>query len=202
MMRQSVQSIPPGGDRTPKSDEAVFYDKRVRWVAAINLAFVVGGIWFSVRVVPGFGKYFMIVFLSLFSLFWIKDFLFGFRLMLISDGRVLNWKESVREGSVEIKDIQKVLVGVGIPSGRRKYSPTYIRLQQAYGNEVELPPNIAAGLRARDWRGLRKLLDHIRTATPVVVEGINDPDMNIEGWTGVPGKADEHGAEGQQNSEH
>jgi hypothetical protein len=191
-----IQPARPGFDDReeeavrPGTESVVIYDGRVRWVAAINLAFAVAGIYFAMRFVPGMGRYVAVVFLSLFSLFWIKDFLFGFRIRLVSDGQLLTWQEKNQTGTVAMKNVTKILVGVGRPQTRSMPLQTCIRFAQADGREKSLPPNIANGLRAGNWRRLRQLIAHIRTITPVVVEPFDDPDLNIEGWT------DEQGAEG------
>lgn len=167
----------------PGTESLVIFDSRVRWVAAINLAFAFGGIYLALRFIPDAAKYVVAVFLSLFSLFWIKDFLFGFRYRLVSDGRLLTWQENNKTDTVDMKNIKKILVGVGHSTGRVSYSTTYIKLRLANGKEKSLLPNIANGLRAGNWRRLKQLIAHVRTVTPVVVEPINDPDLSIEGWT-------------------
>lgn len=60
-----------------------------------------------------------VVFLSLFSLFWIRDLLFGMRLMLLSDGFMLRWQDRKASGSVSLADIRKVLIGTKGRGGRR-----------------------------------------------------------------------------------
>jgi hypothetical protein len=154
----------------------VIYDGRVRWVAAVNLAFVPAGLYVALRFVPGFGKYFIIAFLSLFSLFWIKDFLFGFRFKLASDGRALNWQEGKQADSVGMDKIARIVVEVGSPG-----AVPSIRFQQTDGEEKSLPPNIIAGLRARDWRHLRQLIAHVQTLVPTVAVDAGDSGLNLDG---------------------
>jgi hypothetical protein len=194
---ESVLDIQPArsfmDDREPEpvrpgTESLVIYDQRMRWVAAINLAAAFGGIYLALRFLPTTPKYVIVVFCSLFALFWIKDILFGFRLRLVSDGRLLTWQENNQTATVEIRNIKKILVGFGHSTGQVHYSATYIKLQLANGSEKTLPPNIAAGLRGMNWRKLRQLIDHVRTVTPVVVEPIDDPDRNIKGWTEEPGQ--------------
>ena len=70
----------------PASNRVVIYENNARWVAVINLAFAVVGVYLSLRFVEGGLGYLMVVFLSLFSLFWFRDAVFGLRLKLLSDG--------------------------------------------------------------------------------------------------------------------
>src|SRR6267378_647927 len=92
----------------------VIYDRRVRWVAAVNMTFVGGGIWLALRFGSGFALYLFVGFLVLFSLFWIRDLLFGFRLKLLSDGLILHWQDGKVIGSVPLAEIRKVLIGTRI----------------------------------------------------------------------------------------
>jgi hypothetical protein len=162
----------------------VIYDHRLRWVAVINMAFVVAGIWFALRFESGFLRYLMVGFLVLFSLFWIRDLIFGFRLKLLSDGITLHWQEGKKCGSVPLVQIRKVLIAarkpVQIGDGFMEW--THVRLQLRTGAEHALPPNIASGLRSRKWRLLKRLVSHIRTVSPVLVEPMNGPDLTAGGW--------------------
>ena len=83
----------------PKSVGMIFYNSRARWVAVINLATATAGIYLSMRFVDGGLRWLMVVFLSLFSLFWVKDVFFGFPLKLISDGTKLHWQDGKQTGS-------------------------------------------------------------------------------------------------------
>ncbi len=162
----------------------VIYDHRVRWIAAINMAFVVAGIWFALRFVSGFDLYLMVGFLFLFSLFWVRDLIFGFRLKLLSDGVTLHWQEGQKSGSVPLVQIQKVLIAEQKPVqiGDSVLGWTHVRLRLRTGAEQALPPNIASGLRSRKWRHLKRLVSHIRTVSPVSVEPMNGPDLTTGGW--------------------
>jgi hypothetical protein len=162
----------------------VIYDHRVRWVAALNMAFVVTGIWLALRFGSGFPRYFFIGFLVLFSLFWIRDFVFGFRLKLLSDGRTLHWQEGKVSGSVPLAEIREVLIGARKPVqiGDTYLGWTYVRFRLKNGAEQALPPNIASGLRSRKWRHLKRLVAHIRTTFNVPVEPIREPDLTTDGW--------------------
>jgi hypothetical protein len=85
-----------------------------------------------------------------------------------------------------MRNIKRLLVGFGYTNRteRRGWrSGTHIRLKLARGSEKTLPPNLANYLRVRDWRRLKQLIAHIRTVTPLVVEPLNDPGSQIEGWT-------------------
>src|SRR5512139_1612390 len=90
----------------------VIYDHRVRWVAVLNMAFVVAGICLALRFVSGVSLYLPVAFLAVFCLFWIRDLLFGFRLKLVSDGRTVHWQEGKKAGSVPLTEVRKVLIGV------------------------------------------------------------------------------------------
>ncbi len=162
----------------------VIYDHRVRWVAALNMAFVVAGIWLALSFGSGFSLYAPMVFLGLFSLFWIRDLLFGFRLKLLSDGGTLHWQEGKATGSVPLAEIRKVLIGARKPVqiGDDFLGWTYVRFQLRSGAEQALPPNIASGLRARKWRYLKRLVSHMRTVSNVPVEPIVEPDLTTDGW--------------------
>lgn len=167
----------------------VIYDHRVRWVAALNMTFVVAGIWLALRFGSGPSLYIPVGFLALFSLFWIRDLLFGFRLKLMSDGSTLHWQEGKDVGSVPLAEIRKVVIGVRRPvrvgdSGVLGW--TYVRFQLRSGAEQALPPNIASGLRSRNWRHLKRLVSHVRTVSNVPVEPISEPDLTIEGWVDEP----------------
>jgi len=166
----------------------VIYDHRIRWVATINMAFVVAGSWLALRFLSDFRLYLVVGFLALFSLFWIRDFFFGFRLKLLSDGVTLSWQEGKEMGSVPLAQIRKVLIGTRRPIqvGGNMLGWTYVRLQMKTGTEQALPPNIASGLGSRKWRLLKRLVSHIRTVSDVQVEPINEPDVTIEGWEDAP----------------
>lgn len=161
----------------------IIYDHRVRWVAAVNLAFVVAGMWLALKFGSGASLYVYVVFLSLFSLFWIRDLLFGIRLMLSSDGFILRWKDGKASGSVSLADIRKVRIGAETTQiGDGIMGWTYVRFALRSGAECDLPPNIASGLRAHGWRRLRQLVAHIRSVTDVTVEPISEPGVTLEGW--------------------
>jgi hypothetical protein len=174
----------------------VIYDHRVRWVAAINMAFFVAFIWVALRFCSGFNRYILLAFCTAFCLFWIRDLVFGFRLKLLSDGRTLHWQEGKKTGSVPLADIRKVLIGARNPVqiGDSFLGWTYVRLQLRNGTEQALPPNIASGLRSRKWRYLKRLVSHIRMVSGVTVEPIREPDVTIAGWEDEP----EHRADGSQ----
>jgi hypothetical protein len=167
----------------------VIYDHRVRWVAAINMAFFVVSIWFGLRFCSGFNRYILLAFCTAFCLFWIRDLVFGFRLKLLSDGRTLRWQEGKEVGSVPMAEIRKVLIGVRRPVkiGGSVLGWTYVRFLLRTGAEQPLPPSIAAGLRSRRWRHLKRLVSHIRTISNVLVEPIREPDLSTDGWEDEPG---------------
>ncbi len=166
------------------SDKLVIYDHRVRWVAAINMAFFLAFIWVALRFSSGFNRYILLAFCAAFCLFWIRDLVFGFRLKLLSDGRALHWQEGKKTGSLPLADIRKVLIGARNPVqiGRSFLGWTCVRFQLRNGTEQALPPNIASGLRSRKWRRLKQLVSHIRTVSNVPVEPIAEPDMTAGGW--------------------
>ena len=159
------------------------YNHRIRWVAAVNMGFVVGGILLAVRFGSGFSFYGPVVLLALFSLFWIRNLLFGIRLMLVSDGSTLRWQDDKATGSVPLTEIRKVLIGTRTTQiGDSVMGWTYVRFVLSSGAEWALPPNIASGLRAQNWRRLKQLVTHIRTVSDVPVEPINEPGVVLEGW--------------------
>ena len=168
----------------PASNRVVIYENNARWVAVINLAFAAVGVYLSLRFVEGGLGYLMVVFLSLFSLFWFRDAVFGLRLKLVSDGTRLEWQEGNRTGFATIKQIQKVAVREEI-KGPADSSFTWmnITLHMSDGKERSIPPNLAAGLRCKNWRILRKLVAHIRTISPVAVVSSSDPPECIPGLT-------------------
>ena len=161
-------------------DHIVMYDARIRWVAAVNLAFAVGATYCAFRFVPDAVAHWVVgVFCAFFSLFWWNDFIFGVRLFLAGDGRVLSWQEGKEKGEVELCKIKSILVAV-----KRPVHPapgwTYIRFRLTDGSERQLPPNMSNGLRARDWRRLKNLVQYVRLFTSVTVEPLGDPDLTIE----------------------
>ena len=161
----------------------VIYNHRIRWMAAVNMAFVVAGIWLAARFGSGFSFYVPVVFLALFSLFWIRDLFFGIRLMLVSDGSTLRWQDDKATGSVPLAEIRKVLIGTQTTQiGDSVMGWTYVRFALRSGAECALPPNIASGLRAQSWRRLKQLVTHIRTVSDVPVEPINEPGVVLKGW--------------------
>lgn len=155
----------------------VFYDSQGRWVAILNMAFVVGGIYFAVRYVEGFGKYVVIVFLGLFSLIWIKACLFGFGVRLASDGRLLNWREGSKKGSVELKNIAAISIDTPRPAMRRGPDMTLVTLKLTDGRDMELPPNLGTGLRLENWRQLRELAAHVRLFSPALEVDAGNSDF-------------------------
>jgi len=161
----------------------IVYDQRVRWVAAISMVFFAACIWFALRFCSGFNRLIFLAFCAPFCLFWICDLVFGFRLMLVSDGCTLRWQERKEVGSVALAQIRKVLIGVRKP-GRvdLDIGSTHIRFQLRNGTEQALPPNIASGLRSRNWRRFKRLMSHIRTVSEVPVEPIREADLTLEGW--------------------
>ena len=167
----------------PKSVGMIFYNSRTRWVAVINLAAAMAGIYFSMHYVDGGLRWLMVVFLSLFSLFWIKDVLFGFPLKLISDGAMLHWQDGKQTGSAPLKQIIRISIGVTAPrqTDMMPLGWTYIRIHLSVGYQHELPPNLANGLRSRNWRVMRKLVAHLRTVTSVSIVPLNDAQQHIEG---------------------
>ena len=170
----------------------VIYDRRVRWTAAVNLAFAGAGIWLALRFGSGISLYLSVGFLGLFSLFWIKDLFFGFRLKLLCDDRTLHWQEGKKTGSVPLTEIRKVRIGVGMPvqcGDGPVLQSTHVRFMLRSGAEEALPPNIAQGLRSWNWRHLKRLLAYIRTVTPVQVESISEPGVTAEGWENELGGA-------------
>lgn len=160
----------------------VFFNRSIRWVATLNLAFVVAGIWLAAKYGRGASFYVPVIFLGLFSLVWLRDFLFGFRVKLVSDGGMLQWQEGTELGSVPLTEIQKILIGARPPAHGGGYSATEVRLQLKTGPELELPPNLASGLRARNWRHLKRLVAHIRTVSNIKVELVDEPGMTADGW--------------------
>ena len=161
----------------------IIYNQYVCWVAAVNMVFVVAGIWLTLQFASGLLRYFMIVFLVLFSLFWIRDLLFGFRLMLLSDGVRLRWQDGKTSGNLPLADIRKVLFGARtVQTGDSVVGFTFVRFALSSGAECVLPPNIASGLRANSWRRLKQLMAHIRTISNVPVEPINEPGVVLNGW--------------------
>src|SRR5579871_4998195 len=98
-----------------KSLGMVFYNTRTRWVAVINLTAAGTGIFLSLRYVDGALRWLMAVFLLLFSLFWVRDILFGFPLKLVSDGTRLHWQDGKQTGAVPMKQIARISVGVAAP---------------------------------------------------------------------------------------
>ncbi len=169
----------------------VIYDKNIRWLAAVNMAFVVGGIVIAVRVCSGSGLYLAVGFLGLYSLFWIRDLIFGMKLKLVSDGQSLHWQDRKKTGSVPLAGIQKILIGAKRPVqvGENSLDWTYVTLQLNSGARHDLPPNLAQGLRARKWRKLKELVAQLRTVSTVKVEQINKPDVDLGGWEDEPKKA-------------
>jgi hypothetical protein len=166
----------------------VIYDHRVRWVAAINMAFFVAFKWFAVRFCSGFIKYILLAFCTAFCLFWIRDLVFGFRLKLLSDGRTLHWQDGKAAGSVPLAEIRKILIGARNPIqiGDGSLGWTHVRFQLRNGTEQALPPNLASGLRSRKWRYLKRLVSHIRTVSNLTVEPIADTDLTAAGWQDEP----------------
>jgi hypothetical protein len=163
----------------------VLYNTRTRWVAVINLAAAGAGICFSVRYIDGGLRWVMMIFLSLFSLFWVRDVLFGFPLRLISDGTTLHWQDGKQIGAVPLKQIARILIGVAAPrdTDMMPLGWTYIRLCLSNGTQEDLPPNLANGLRSRNWRLMQKLVAHLRTVSPVSVVPLDDPKRQIKGVT-------------------
>lgn len=162
----------------------VIYDKNIRWVAAINLAFAVGGIVIAVRVGSGWGLYLAVGFLGLFSSFWIRDLIFGMKLKLVSDGQSLIWQDRKKSGRVPLGAIRKILIGAQKPvqAGDNVVSWTYVTFLLNSGARHDLPPNLANGLRARRWRKLKNLLYELRAVSNVQVEQINKPDVDLGEW--------------------
>src|SRR3954453_3961354 len=143
----------------------VIYDQRVRWIAVVNMAFAGAGIWLALRFGSGPSLYVPVGFLSLFSLFWIKDLLFGFRLKLLCDGRTLHWQEGKRTGSVPLAEIRKVRIVVGKPvqcGDGPVLQSIHVGFKLRSGAEEALPQNIAQGLASWNWRHLKRLLAYIR----------------------------------------
>jgi hypothetical protein len=167
----------------PKSVGMIFYNSRTRWVAVINLATATAGIYLSMRYVDGGLRWLMVVFLSLFSLFWVRDVFFGFPLKLISDGTKLHWQDGKQAGSAPLKQIRRISIGVAAPreTDMMPLGWTYIRFHLSDGQQHELPPNLASGLRSRNWRLMRNLVAHLRTVSSVSVVPLNDPKRHIEG---------------------
>lgn len=167
-------------------NKMVIYNARIRWVAAVNLAFAVGATYCVFRFVPDAVAHWVVgAFCFLFSLFWWKDVLFGIRLYLAGDGRVLSWQEGTEKGDVELDKITSVLVAVKRPV---RHAPgwTYIRFRLSDGSERELPTNMANGLRSRNWRRMKELIRYVRTVTPVTVEALGDPDTMTLNITDEP----------------
>jgi hypothetical protein len=166
----------------------VIYDRRVRWVAAINMAFFVAFIWYGLRYCTGVNRYIVLVFSGGFCLFWSHDLIFGIRLKLLSDGRTLQWQDGKQTGSVRLAEIRRVLIGARKPIqiGSTSLGWTYVRFLLRDGSERELPPNLAQGLRARKWKQLKRMVSHIRTVCDVPVEPIGGADMTTDGWQDEP----------------
>jgi len=159
------------------------YNHRIRWVAAANMIFVIAGIWLAMSFGSGVSLYLPVVFLALISLFWIRDLLFGIRLLLTIDGSTLRWQDGKVTGNVQIADIRRVLIGAtNTQIGDGVIGWTYIRFVLSSGAECTLPPNIASGLRAQSWRRLKQLVAHIRTVSDVPVEAIDEPGVVLRGW--------------------
>lgn len=166
----------------------VIYDHRVRWVAAINMAFPVAFIWLGLRFCTGVKRYVVLVFCGAFCLFWIRDLIFGIRLKLLSDGETLQWQDGKETGSVRLAEIRKVLIGARrtVQMGGTFLGWTYVRFLLRNGTERELPPNLAQGLRARKWRQLKRLVSQIRTVNDVPVEPIGEANLTTDGWEDEP----------------
>lgn len=161
----------------------IIYNHRIRWVAIVNMTFVIAGIWLAFRFVSGASLYVSVIFLALFSLIWIRDLLFGIRIMLVSDGATLRWQDDKVTGSVKLADIRRVLIGATATQvGDGVMGRTHIRFALSSGDECVLPPNIASGLRAQSWRRLKQLVAHIRTVYDVPVEAIDEPGVVLRGW--------------------
>lgn len=161
----------------------IIHNHRIRWVATVNMAFVVAGICLAVRFCTGVPLYVAVIFLALFSLIWIRDLLFGMRLVLVSDSATLRWQDGKATGSVLLTEIRKVLIGTQTTQiGDSVMGWTYVRFVLSSGAECALPPNIASGLGAQSWRRLKKLVTHIRTVSDVSVEPINEPGVVLKGW--------------------
>ena len=123
----------------------IIYSARIRWVAIVNMTFVVAGIWLALRFGSGAALYVPVIFLGLFSLIWIRDLLFGIRIMLVSDGVTLRWQDDKVTGSVQLTDIRRVLIGAtAIQVGDGVIGWTYIKFVLSSGDECALPPNIAS----------------------------------------------------------
>ena len=170
------------------NEALVIYDHRVRWVAAINMAFFVTFIWFGLRYCIGVNRYIVLVLGGAFCLFWIHDLIFGIRLKLLSNGDTLHWQEGKETGSVRLAEIRKVLIGARRPirTGGTFFGWTHVRFLLTNGTERELPPNLAQGLRARRWRPLKRLVSHIRTVSDVPVEPIGEASLTTDGWEDEP----------------
>jgi hypothetical protein len=163
--------------------QLVIYDHRVRWVAALIMALMAGFACVVIKYVPGFGVYLSLGFLGLFSLFWIQDLLFGFRIKLTSDGSALHWQEGKARGRLPLADIQKILIGVQQTKAEVVWSRAYIRFVLKTGTVQHLPPGLAKGLYSRNWQHFKRLVSHIRTVSIVPVEPIQEPEMKTDGWT-------------------
>lgn len=177
----------PSKKSEPK--EILIFSHQGWWVAALNLSLSIGGIYFTAQFVhDATNKTIGIVFLSLFGLFWVKFFLFGWRLKMSTDGRFLKWQDGGQIDSVEMKRIKAVIVHwPGIVSvdgrlfvkrGNRGYCPPpEIALQLTNGEKKSFSPNLADVLRGRDWSKLREMIANIRTVSPVVLRA--DPKLKI-----------------------
>lgn len=160
----------------------VIYESSARWVAQINLAVAATGAYLSWRFAEGGLRYFMAAFCALFSLFWIRPAVFGVRLKLVSDGTTLQWQEGKQTGAAALKQIQKISVREEIKGpADSTFMWTYIILHMSDGKEQELPPNLATGLRCKNWRFLRRLVAHVRTVSPITVVSLNNPPEHIQG---------------------
>lgn len=169
--------VAKGTARVENGRPFVIYDARVRWVAVVNLAFL-GAIIFMVFHFDHddpVGHWVAGVFCGLFALFWCKNLISGFRMYLAGDGRHLIWQEGAEKGKVELGKITHILVAVK-PPGDSEVSRAFIRFKLANGSERQLPPNISNGLRAKDWRRLKDLVQYVRSITPVMVGLLNTPD--------------------------
>jgi hypothetical protein len=133
----------------------VIYDHRVRWVAVLNMAFVVAGICLALRSGSGVTLYLPVAFLALFSLFWIRDLLFGFRLKLVSDGCTLHWQDGKSVGSVFLSSHQSERKEMTLPanksveSNRRPAFP--LNAERQLGSVFWAPPLVSAPV-AYLWR--------------------------------------------------
>lgn len=170
LKREDAAEPSEGGAPKP-GQGVVFYNSQWRWLHIICLSFAVGGIYLAVsdQGRKSFGNYIVIAFCSLFSLFFIRGALFGFRVRLASDGRSLRWQEGRKKGSVKLTSIAAISIDYSPPKPGKNLDIALVTLQLSNGHDIELPINLGNQvLRARNWRMLRELAAYVQKFSPTV----------------------------------